>query len=151
MNIGTQASERPASGVHLPEHLGKPVEHGGEEGEAGAAEHDVVEVADDEVGVVDVDVDGQRALHEPGQAADGEEEDEGEGEEHGRPGGRWSPCRGWLTQLKTLMALGMATMKVRSEKTSTADVAHAAGEHVVAPDQGADGGDGQRLEKAITL
>ena len=49
-----------------------------------AADHDVVEVGDDEIGVGDVDVDAERGEEEAGQAADGEQADEAEGVEHGR-------------------------------------------------------------------
>ena len=49
-----------------------------------AADHDVVKVRDDEIGVVDVDVDGDRGEEKAGQAADGEEADETQGIEHRR-------------------------------------------------------------------
>jgi hypothetical protein len=54
----------------------------GEEGDDRAAHHDVVEVGDDEVGVVEVEVGGEGAEGEAGEAADGEEEEEEEGVEH---------------------------------------------------------------------
>jgi len=66
--------------VQAAEHLGIPVVQRPKKGEACAAEHDVVKVADDEVGVVDVHVDGKRALKKTGQAADAEQEDEPQGE-----------------------------------------------------------------------
>ena len=82
--ISPQADDRRLLGVRAAVDLGQPVVQGGEEGEAGAAEHDVVEVADHEVGVVHVDVGGERAEDQAGQAADGEEEDEAQGEEQRR-------------------------------------------------------------------
>ena len=59
-----------------------------------AAHHHVVEVRDDEVGVVQVDVDGQRAEEQAGQAADGEEQQERERVEHRRVRARWSLATG---------------------------------------------------------
>ena len=56
--------------------LGEPVVHGGKEGEAGAAEDDVVEVPDDELGVMDMNVGGGGAEYQSREPADGEEENE---------------------------------------------------------------------------
>jgi len=50
----------------------QPTDHGDD----GAAHHDIVEVGDDEIGVVEVDVGGEGAEVEAGQTADGEDEDE---------------------------------------------------------------------------
>ncbi len=49
-----------------------------------AADHDVMEMGDDEIGVVDVHVDAQRGEEQAGQSADGEEADESQGIEHRR-------------------------------------------------------------------
>jgi hypothetical protein len=58
-----------------------------------AADHDVVEVRDDEVRVVDVDVDPERREEQAREAADREEADEAERVEHRRLPARSSPCR----------------------------------------------------------
>ena len=55
-----------------------------EEGEHGAADHDVVEVRHDEVGVVDMLVDGQRGEVEAGEAAEDEQADVAHRVEHRR-------------------------------------------------------------------
>ena len=60
-----------------------------------AADHDVVEMRDDEVGVGDVHVDGERGEEEPGQPADREQADEAERVEHRRVEARSSPCTAW--------------------------------------------------------
>ena len=49
-----------------------------------AADHDVVEMRDHEIGVGDVDVIGEAGEEQPGQAADGEQADEAERIEHRR-------------------------------------------------------------------
>ena len=71
--------------VHLPAgRLREPVVDAGEEREERARRHDVVEVADHVVGVVQVDVGGGEAERQAGQAADAEHRQEGEREEHRR-------------------------------------------------------------------
>ena len=49
-----------------------------------SAHHDVVEVRDDKVGVVDVHVDRQRRQEQPGETAYGEQADEAKGIQHRR-------------------------------------------------------------------
>ncbi len=125
--------------------LRQPVVHGGEEGEAGAAEHDVVEMADHEMGVVDVDVGGGRAEHQAGQAADGEEQDEGEGEQHRRLPGDRALVEG-RHPVEDLDGRGDGDDEGQEREDQHGGVAHAAGEHVVPPDQRAGDGDGQAGE-----
>ena len=48
-----------------------------------AANHDVVEMRDDEVGVGDVDVDAQCRKEQAGEVSDGEQAEKTEGVEHG--------------------------------------------------------------------
>ena len=48
--------DAPLVAVHAPEHLGPPVVDAADEGDEGGAHHDVVEVGDHEVGVVEVHV-----------------------------------------------------------------------------------------------
>ena len=55
-----------------------------EEGDHGAAHHDVMEVSHDEVGVGQVDVDRQRAQEDAGQSADREQQQERDGIQHRR-------------------------------------------------------------------
>ena len=86
---------RPAFGIHAAGHLGPPVVEPAEVGHDGAADHDVVEVGDDEVGVGDVDVDAERGQEQAREAADGEQADEAEGVEHRGLRRRWSLCTGW--------------------------------------------------------
>ena len=50
----------PALGIHLAGHLRPPEVQAAQERHDRAAHHDVVEVRDDEVGVVQVDVDAHR-------------------------------------------------------------------------------------------
>src|ERR1700761_1754360 len=71
-------------GIEPSGHLGPPVMEGCEVGHNHSAHHDVVEVGDDEVGVVEMDVDGKRSEHKPCQTTDGEESDEAENVEQGR-------------------------------------------------------------------
>ncbi len=43
------------------------------------------------------------------------------------------PCISVAVQLKTLIALGMATIKVKSEKINSADIAHSNCKHMMRP------------------
>src|SRR5262249_44843351 len=49
-----------------------------------ATHHDVVEMGDDEIGVVKMDVQAQASQEQPGKPADGEQTDETQSIEHGR-------------------------------------------------------------------
>ena len=74
----------PRLGIQLAGDLRPPVVHAAEVAHDRAADHDVVEVRDDEVGVVHVDVETHRGQEQSGQAADREQPDEAEGVEHRR-------------------------------------------------------------------
>ena len=69
-------------GVHAAGHLGPPEVDAGEEGHQHAADHDEVEVGDDEVGLREVNIHSERTKKDTRQSADREESDEGEGIEH---------------------------------------------------------------------
>ena len=71
-------------GIQPAGHLRPPEVQAAEVGHHRAADHDVVEVRDDEVGVVHVHVEAERGEEQPGQAADGEQADEAERVEHRR-------------------------------------------------------------------
>jgi len=137
--------EEGAVAEHPAEHLGEPVEQGGEDGDAHTAEHHIVEVGHHEVGVVDVNVRGQRAHDEAGESADREEEDERQREEHGR-----RHLDGPLVErghpVEHLDAARDRDDEGEQGEDPAGGVADAAGEHVVAPDQVADEGDGQAGE-----
>src|SRR5579863_3538173 len=66
------ADASPFFGIHAAGHLGPPVVQAAEEGDHGAAHHYVMEVRDYEIGVGEVDVDGERREEDAGEAADGE-------------------------------------------------------------------------------
>ena len=85
----------PVIAEHAAGHLRPPVVQAAQEGDHRAADHHVMEMRDDEVGVVHVHVDGQRAEEQPGQPADAEEEEEAERVEHRRGAARSSLCRAW--------------------------------------------------------
>src|SRR5947209_6198412 len=70
--------------VELARDLWPPEVHAAQKSENRAANHDVVEVRDHEIGVVQVNVCCERSQVETGQAADCEEPDEAEGVEHRR-------------------------------------------------------------------
>src|SRR5712664_3902711 len=69
---------KPAGNLRPPEVQAADVTHDR------AADHDVVEMGDHEVGVVNVNVQAQAGEEESGEAADQEQSDEAEGVEHGR-------------------------------------------------------------------
>ena len=68
--------------VHAAGELRPPVVERAEERDQRRAHHHVVEVGDDEVGVVQVDVDGQRPEEQAGQAADREQQQERQRVQH---------------------------------------------------------------------
>ncbi len=90
-NISSAAKRAQALRVQPPGDLGPPEVQPAEEGRHRAAHHDVMEVRDDEIGVVDVDVDGQRGEEQPGQAAQREQADEAQRVEHRRLEARSCP------------------------------------------------------------
>ena len=64
--------------------LGIPVVERAEQREHGAADQHVVQVRDDEVGVVHLQIERHRGEHDAGQAAEDEDEEEAEHEEQRR-------------------------------------------------------------------
>src|SRR5260370_34294156 len=68
----------PASDLRPPEMQAGDVAHDS------AADHNVVKVRDDEVGIVDVNIQAEAGEEEAGEAADHEEADETEGVKHRR-------------------------------------------------------------------
>ena len=126
--------------VHAAEHLGIPVVQRREEREAGAAEHDVVKVAHDEIGVVNVHVDGKRALKKTREPADAEKKDEAEREKHGRA----QLDRAFVKRGDPIEDLDCARYGHQERQQREDDdgrLAHAAGKHVVRPYERSDGGD----------
>ena len=75
---------RPGFRVEPSGDLRPPEVQTGEIGRHRAADHDVVEMRDDEVGAGDLHVDGNRGEEETGQPADGEQTDESERIQHRR-------------------------------------------------------------------
>src|SRR5208283_3026405 len=70
--------------VHAAGHFWPPKVQAAEVTHDGATDHDVVEMGDDEVGIVDKDVRAQAAEEESGEAADEEKAEEAKGVEHRR-------------------------------------------------------------------
>ena len=100
--------------------LRPPVMQPAEIGRHHAADHDVVEMRDDEIGVGDIDVVGEAGEEQPGQAADGEQADESQRIEHRRIE-MIQPLCSVAVQLNTLIADGTATMKLMNENTRPAN------------------------------
>src|SRR5690606_25216440 len=70
--------------VHHAKHFRPPKMETSHIAEDGGANHDVVEVRNHEIGVVDMHVDADRREEDAGKAADGEDSDESHGVHHGR-------------------------------------------------------------------
>lgn len=68
--------------VMAAKHFGPPVVDGSEEADERSTDHDVMEVRDNKIGVVKVNVCGERGKEKTGQSADGEQENERECVEH---------------------------------------------------------------------
>ena len=109
----------PSSVVHPAKHLGEPIVKGGKKAKPHSAKDDVVEMGWDPVGIVEMHVGCQGALDQARKPANREEEDKGETEEE-RGSSTIDPLCKVATQLKTLIALGTATKKVRREKRISA-------------------------------
>ena len=82
--ISSAVMRAPGHRIGAAEHLGPPEVQRAEERRDRAADHDVVEVRDHEVGVVHVHVDRQHRQHQPGQPAEHEQADERRGEQERR-------------------------------------------------------------------
>ena len=107
--IDQRGEPAPALGVQPAGDLRPPVVQAAHVGHDHAADHDVVEVGDDEVGVVDVDVDRQRGQEQPGQPADREQADEARARTASASANEIEPLYSVAVQLKTLIADGTAT------------------------------------------
>ena len=81
----SQKFQRPSAlAQHPAGELGKPVVERAEERKHGAADQHVVQMRDDEIGVVHLQVERHGAEHEAGQAAEHEDEEEREHEQQRR-------------------------------------------------------------------
>ena len=129
--------------IHAAEHLREPVVKCREEDNSGAAEHRVVEMRHDERCVVQVDVDRKRAEKQPRQPADGERD-----QEHQRPHHRGIELDRSLVErrqpVEDLDRAGHRDEEGQEREHDSRRIRHAAGEHVVSPDEGPDGGDRDR-------
>src|SRR3546814_15485910 len=79
-----------------------------------AANHHVVEVGHDVVGVVQVDVGGQRGAGDPGEPADAEQEDERQPVEHRRVEADRSEEH--TSELQSLMRISYAVFCLKKKK-----------------------------------
>src|SRR5579864_6980628 len=74
---------RPAFRIELAGNFRPPEMHASEVSHERPADHDVVEVCDYEIGVMDMNVDAEGGQKQPGEAAHGEQANETEGVKHG--------------------------------------------------------------------
>ncbi len=137
--------------VHAAGHLRPPVVQAAEERDHRAAHHHVVEVGDDEVGVVQVDVDARACRGT------------------GRSGRRWRTATGTrartasarssvmaplymvASQLNTLIAGRDGDQEGQEREDHAGELRLARDEHVVAPDEEADAARWRRDEKAMDV
>src|SRR5258708_1290448 len=136
-----RGSPRERFRVEPPGNLGPPEVQAADVGHDCAADHDVVEVRDDEIGVVNVNVQAEAGEKETGEAADHEETNEAERINHGRiPGDgafveRRSPVKDFYRRGNS--------HQVAEERKSEGCVGGLAGnKHVVGPNQKADNRNG---------
>src|ERR1035438_7362269 len=78
------ADAAPVFRVHSAGHLGPPVMDAADESNHGAAHHYIVKVGHYEIGVGEVNIHRESRKEESGQTADGEQEQERKGVQHGR-------------------------------------------------------------------
>ena len=142
--IGKNVTLKPTKNsqkFHLPEPLAQhpsgdlrePVVEGAEQREDRAADQHVVEMRDDEVGVVHLQVERHRREHHAGQPADHEDEDEAEHEEHRRREARRARARCVAIQQKICTPLGIAIIMLAAVKKLSPSCGMRRGEHVVHP------------------
>src|SRR4029077_11255627 len=106
-----------------------------------AADHDVVEVSDDEVGIVNVNVQAKAGEEKPREAADHEETDEAKGVKHGRVPGDGTFIEGG-GPIKDLDRRRNGHQVAEEGKGERGVGGFAGDEHVVRPDQETDDRDG---------
>ena len=94
---------------------------------------------------MDVHVEGQGAVHHAGEAADAEQEDEGEREEQGRLEVDAALVEG-AHPVEDLDGAGYGHDHGEQREQHQGEAAHAAGEHVVGPHQAAHASDGHGAE-----
>ena len=98
-------------GQHVSGPFGEPVVERAEEREDGAADEHVMEMGDDEIGVVHLQIEGHRREHDAGEAAEHEDDDEAQGRRAWacrNRGGRQSVA----SQQKIWMPLGIAIISL---------------------------------------
>ena len=116
----------------------------------GAAHHDVVEVANHKVGVMDVDVNSERSQKQARQTAHGEQANEAKGVKHGRLVGD-----GTLVErgrpVKNLDGGRDGHREAQGGEDDAGVNRLAADEHVVSPDDKGDHGDGHAGKRHKTV
>ena len=117
--------------------LGEPVIERPEEGEDRPADQDVMQVGDDEEGIVRLEVDRDRGEHHPGQATDQEGGEEGEHEPQRDFDERTTAPEGG-DPAEDLDAVGDRDHQARCREQPLAELRQGRGEHVVDPDAEAD-------------
>ncbi len=131
----------PPLAVHPAGHLGPPMVQSTQERDHRAAHHHVVKVRNHEVGVVQVHVDRERAEEHPRQAADRKQHDERKGIDH-----RSIECDRTTIQRRYpaehLDGRRHRHRKREERKDHAGEVRLATHEHVMAPHEEADDGDG---------
>jgi len=129
--------------VHHASPLGRPVIETHENTEQRTSHQHIVEVGDHEVSVMHLGIDGHHGEHQAGEAAQGEHEDEADGEQHrGFKRHGTAPHGGHPVEHLHARWHGDQHGGVHEEQLTCGG--HARGEHVVRPDQEGQDGDGSR-------
>ena len=113
----TQRPSRSDSALRLT--VRHPVIERGEQREHHAADQHVVQVRDDEVGVVRLPVERHHRDHHAGQPAEHEDEEEAEHEQRRRRDARPAPLASVAIQANTWMPLGIATAMLAASKNAS--------------------------------
>ncbi len=121
-------------------HFSEPVHESGEYSEDGSKGEDIVEVGDDVVSVVKLDIHAAVSEHDSGDAADGEDEDESDGPQHGDFESDGSAPHG-SDPAKDFDASGNGDDKRCHGEVDTCFEGKSDGEHVVSPYDGPDESD----------
>ena len=126
--------------VHVAAPLRQPVVHCGKDRKDRAWHQYVVEVSNHKVGVVILEVSRRNRQHQTGEAADGKQNNEGDGEQHRRLESHRAPEHGGHP-VKHLNACRHGDQHRRVHKEQLTGYRHPHGKHMVGPDDKREEGD----------
>ena len=118
---------------HPPGHFGVPVVDSSIDSGDATTKQDVVEVGDDEIGIVNVDIEGHRSQHHATESTDEKQGDKTDGKQHGRIEAYFAPPNR-RHPAKDLNSRRNGDRHGGNHKEHPQPAGSPAGEHMVRPD-----------------